>query len=64
MARVNYQRDKRLKDIARQRKQEEKRQKKLNKDPETEGAAPETGEAAAVEGEQPEGAPAIPAGEA
>jgi len=63
MARVNYQRDKRLKDIARQRKQEEKRQKKLNKDPETEGAAPETGEAA-TEVEQPPESPAIPAGEA
>ena len=32
MARVNYQRDKRQRDLARQRKQEEKRQKKLTKD--------------------------------
>lgn len=32
LARVNYQRDKRQKDLARQRKQEEKRQKKLQKD--------------------------------
>ena len=32
MARVNYQRDKRLKDLDRQRKQEEKRTKKLQKD--------------------------------
>ena len=32
MARVNYQRDKRLKDLDRQRKQEEKRNKKLLKD--------------------------------
>ena len=32
MARVNYQRDKRLKDLDRQRKQEEKRTRKLQKD--------------------------------
>jgi len=32
MARVNYQREKRLKDLDRQRKQEEKRQRKLQKD--------------------------------
>jgi len=32
LARVNYQRDKRQKDLARQRKQEEKRQKRLNRD--------------------------------
>ena len=32
MARVNYQRDKRLKDLARQSKQEEKRLRKLQKD--------------------------------
>jgi len=32
VARVNYQRDKRQKDLARQRKQEEKRQRKLQKD--------------------------------
>ncbi|MBP1626270.1 MAG: hypothetical protein H6Q00_745 [Holophagaceae bacterium] len=32
MARVNYQREKRLKDLERQRKQEEKRNRKLNKD--------------------------------
>lgn len=32
VARVNYQREKRQKDLARQRKQEEKRQKKLPKD--------------------------------
>ncbi len=32
MARVNYQRDKRLRDLDRQRKQEEKRTRKLNKD--------------------------------
>jgi hypothetical protein len=39
MARVNYQRDKRLKDLDRQRKQEEKRAKKLKRD-----LAPEEGE--------------------
>ena len=56
MARVNYQRDKRQKDLARQRKQEEKRQKKLLKDENgepliegAEGAESETGEAEAVE---------------
>jgi len=32
MARVNYQREKRLKDLDRQRKQEEKRTRKLQKD--------------------------------
>jgi hypothetical protein len=32
MARVNYQRDKRLKDLDRQRKQEEKRNKRILKD--------------------------------
>ncbi len=47
MARVNYQRDKRLKDLDRQRKQEEKRNKKLQKDlvaaaPPEEGAPEET----------------------
>lgn len=31
MARVNYQREKRLKDLERQRKQEEKRNRKLQK---------------------------------
>ena len=41
MARVNYQREKRLKDLDRQRKQEEKRTRKLQKDLEP-GAAPET----------------------
>ena len=51
MARVNYQRDKRLKDLDRQRKQEEKRTKRLQKDlaPVTEGEA-ET----LPEGQQPE----------
>jgi len=32
LARVNYQREKRLKDLDRQRKQEEKRSRRLNKD--------------------------------
>lgn len=32
MARVNYQRDKRQRDLARQQKQEQKRQRRLNKD--------------------------------
>lgn len=32
MARVNYSHQKRLKDLERQRKQEEKRQRRLNKD--------------------------------
>jgi hypothetical protein len=40
VARVNYQREKRQKDLARQRKQEEKRQKKTQKD-HGEGTAPE-----------------------
>ena len=40
MARVNYQREKRLKDLDRQRKQEEKRTRKLQKDLEP-GLAPE-----------------------
>ncbi len=47
VARVNYQREKRQKDLARQRKQEEKRQKKAQKDhvgtePELEGTGSET----------------------
>lgn len=42
MARVNYQREKRLKDLERQRKQEEKRARKLQKnaEPETTPDAP------------------------
>ena len=56
MARVNYQREKRLKDLDRQRKQEEKRTRKLQKDldpnlPAETGDAQETGEAP----ETPEG---------
>lgn len=46
MARVNYQREKRLKDLERQRKQEEKRNKKFNKDqaaPVPVEGAPESG---------------------
>lgn len=49
MARVNYQRDKRLKDLDRQRKQEEKRNKKILKDlapASPEGEAPAEGQAA------------------
>lgn len=49
MARVNYQREKRLKDLERQRKQEEKRARKLQKNTGPEAAADETapeGEAA------------------
>lgn len=49
MARVNYQREKRLKDLERQRKQEEKRARKLQKIAEPETAAGET----APEGEAP-----------
>jgi len=50
MARVNYQREKRLKDLDRQRKQEEKRTRKLQKDldpnlPAEPGDAPEGGDA-------------------
>ena len=41
MARVNYQREKRLKDLDRQRKQEEKRTRKLQKDLDP-AAPPET----------------------
>ncbi len=56
MARVNYQREKRLKDLDRQRKQEEKRTRKLQKDldpnlPAETGDAQEPGEAP----ETPEG---------
>jgi len=49
VVRVNYQRDKRLKDLERQRKQEEKRQRRLTKDREE---APAEG---GVEGSEPEG---------
>ncbi len=38
VARVNYQREKRLKDLDRQRKQEEKRKRKLDKARGVEGA--------------------------
>lgn len=48
MARINYQRDKRQKDLARQKKQEEKRQRKLQKD-----QGPDAVDAAA-EGSSPE----------
>ena len=51
MARVNYQRDKRQRDLARQRKQEEKRLKKTQKDP-------LTGENVAVDGTAPDDAAA------
>ncbi len=55
LARVNYQRDKRQKDLARQRKQEEKRQKKLQKDLNPDAPAElQDGEAA----EEAEAAPA------
>jgi len=59
VARVNYQREKRLKDLDRQRKQEEKRNRKLQKDsgaqpseddpastPEGQGNAPDSEEPA------------------
>ena len=51
MARVNYQRDKRQRDLARQRKEEEKPLKKTQKDP-------LTGENVAVDGTAPEDAAA------
>ena len=53
MARVNYQREKRLKDLDRQRKQEEKRARKFSKDlaPAGDGLAPGTPEPPA----EPEG---------
>ena len=54
MARVNYQRDKRLKDLDRQRKQEEKRTRRLQKDLAGDPAA-ET--APLIEGEEPAAAP-------
>jgi len=60
MARVNYQRDKRLKDLDRQRKQEEKRTKKLQK--ELAGETPVEG-TALPEGDV-EAVPAEPADEA
>jgi hypothetical protein len=42
MVKINYQREKRRKDLDRQRKQEEKRARKLNKDavPDTTGVVP------------------------
>lgn len=56
MARVNYQREKRMKDLERQRKQEEKRRRKLEKGQaptlpgeEVEEDAPEATEAPATE---------------
>ena len=54
MVRVNYQRDKRLRDLERQRKQEEKRSKKLQKD--LAPADPQEGETLepAPEGPEPE----------
>ncbi len=61
MARINYQRDKRQKDLARQKKQEEKRQRKLQKDSEpdgtTDGAAEGSEESAAGEVVPDEAAP-------
>jgi hypothetical protein len=68
VARVNYQRDKRQKDLARQRKQEEKRQRKLQKDVDSpgetaEGAAIEEGETGAEStAPDPEGSPHTPEG--
>lgn len=60
LARVNYQRDKRQKDLARQRKQEEKRQKKLQKDLNPDAPAElQDGEAAdAAADTDPDAAPA------
>lgn len=56
MARVNYQREKRLRDLDRQRRQEEKRQKKLQRGQGTD-AGEDPGQAVAVEvGETPDGA--------
>ncbi|MBI4912681.1 MAG: hypothetical protein HY823_08080 [Acidobacteria bacterium] len=52
MARVNYARDKRLRDLERQRKQEEKRQRKLHKES---GEASSATETSAVEGGPGEG---------
>jgi hypothetical protein len=57
MARVNYQRDKRLKDLDRQRKQEEKRNKKLLKDLNPEANA----EGAPVEEQEGPAQPEVPA---
>lgn len=57
MARVNYQRDKRQKDLARQQKQEEKRQRRQQR---SHGEAASEPEGAAAEGqpaESPETAP-------
>ena len=61
MARVNYGWDKRQKDLARQKKQEEKRQRRLQKgvegetaEPGTEGVAEgETGEPASPDADAP-----------
>ena len=56
MARVNYQREKRLKDLERQRKQEEKRNKKLQKGQAPSGGEVELGpDAGGPEGVSPEG---------
>jgi hypothetical protein len=56
VARVNYQRDKRLKDLDRQRKQEEKRNRKLHKDasPQTTSEVEGSPEAEGLPGETPE----------
>lgn len=58
MARVNYQRDKRLKDLDRQRKQEEKRNRKILKDlaPAAE-AEPVAGQDPAPQQDEPEAQP-------
>lgn len=55
MARVNYQREKRLKDLDRQRKQEEKRRRKLER---SQGGPPPTD--GPEEGDEASEAPAAP----
>ena len=52
MATPNYSYEKRQRELAKKRKQEEKRQKKLQTRPDGEAAAPETGDDSAPSGEQ------------
>jgi hypothetical protein len=59
VARINYQRDKWQKDLARQRKQEEKRLRKLNKEPGEDEATGTPGEAPAEEVPGTEASPEI-----
>lgn len=51
LARNNYKSDKRRKELARLKKQEEKRLRRLNKDEEAEGAPQENDETEGTEGE-------------